>query len=125
MGDETIHVELAVMRVFSGGNARDGRYFYSFTPPIVDVTEPDTQIVYTLSKDTVPEMVLIDLYANDAGITLHSKRVGSDQRSLTVTNRNAVQQLVILSLLVMDGAVRVNCDPQMTNTPTRPKSAPG
>lgn len=120
MSEKVIEVSLAVMFVGSGGNTRDGRYFYSFTPAIVDVTEPDTEIVYTLSEDTPKRFVMADLYANDVGMTLHDKKVAASQRSLSIVNANTQHQLVILSLLVMDGATRINCDPQMTNTPTRP-----
>ena len=117
MAGKPIDVTLTVFYVGSGGNTRDGRYFYSFDPPIVDVTEPDTVVTYTLSKNTGADFFIADLYANDVGMNLRNKHVGETKRSLSITNTNSVHQLVILSLLVMDGDVRVNCDPQMTNTP--------
>lgn len=120
MSEKVIQVSLAVMFVGSGGNTRDGRYFYSFTPAVVDVTEPDTEIVYTLSEETPKRFVIADLYANDVGMTLRGKKVDAQQRSLSVINKNSEHQLVILSLLVLDGDTRINCDPQMTNSPTRP-----
>lgn len=120
MSGKIIEVSLAVMFVGSGGNTRDGRYFYSFTPAIVDVTEPDTEIVYSLTEDTPKRFVLADLYANDVGMTLRDKKVHATQRSLSVVNKNTQHQLVILSLLVLDGTTRINCDPQMTNSPTEP-----
>lgn len=120
MAGKPIDVALTVFFVGSGGNTRDGRYFYSFDPPIVDVTEPDTDVTYTLSKDTPADFWIADLYANDVGMNLRNKRVGESKRSLTITNTNSVHQLVILSLLVMHNDTRVNCDPQITNTPDRP-----
>lgn len=117
MAGKPINVTLSVFFVGSGGNTRDGRYFYSFDPPIVDITEPDTDITYTLSKDTPEDFSIADLYANDVGMNLRNKRIASGQRSLTITNSNSVHQLVVLSILVMHKDVRVNCDPQMTNTP--------
>lgn len=120
MPAKPIYVSLAVMFAASGGNTRDGLYFYSFTPAVIDVTEPDTEIVFTLSKNTAPHIQIADLYASDNSDNLRNVTKSTDGRSLSVTNTNKVHQLVFLSLLVMDGDVRVNCDPQMTNTPTGP-----
>lgn len=117
MAGNHIEVNLTVFFVGSGGNTRDGRYFYSFDPPIVNVTEPDTEISYTLSKNTGEDFVIADLYANDAAKNLRDKRIAGSKRSITITNSNSVHQLVVLSILVMHGEVRVNCDPQITNTP--------
>ncbi len=118
MSSKPINVSLAVIRSESGGNTRDGRYFYSFTPAIINVTEPDTEIVFTLSAETAATYTMADIYVNDISATFSSKKVGSDQRSLSIVNSNKVQQLIFVSLLVMHGDIRVNCDPQMTNTPT-------
>jgi hypothetical protein len=118
MSARPINVSLAVMFVGSGGNTRDGRYFFSFTPATINVTEPDTEVVFSLSADTAARFQITDLYASDNGSNLSGLTRSADRRSLSIVNSNKVQQLVFVSLLVMDGDVRVNCDPQMTNTPT-------
>ncbi len=117
MSEKPIPVSLAVMFVASGGNTRDGRYFYSFTPATINVTEPDTEVVFTLSDDTSARFQIADLYASDNGGNLSGLKKSSDRRSLSIVNSNKAQQLVFVSVLVMDGDVRINCDPQMTNTP--------
>jgi hypothetical protein len=114
----SINVSLAVMFVTSGGNTCDGRYFYSFTPATINVTAPDTVVVFTLSPDTAARFQIVDLYASDNGGNLSGLKKSSDRRTLSIVNSNKMQQLVFISLLVMDGDMRINCDPQMTNTPT-------
>jgi hypothetical protein len=120
MSAKPINVSLAVMFVGSGGNTRDCHYFYSFTPATINVTEPDTEVIFTLSTDTAARFQITDLYASDNSGNLSGIKRSTDRRSLSVVNSNKVQQLVFVSLLVMDGDIRVNCDPQMTNTPTGP-----
>jgi hypothetical protein len=118
MSAKPINVSLAVMFVASGGNTRDSLYFYSFTPATINVTEPDTEVIFTLSPDTAARFQIADLYASDNSGNLSGIKRSTDRRSLSVVNSNKVQQLVFVSLLVMDGDIRINCDPQMTNTPT-------
>jgi hypothetical protein len=117
MSSKPIQVSLAVIRSESGGNTRDGRYFYSFTPAIINVTEPDTEVIFTLTEETAAAYAIADIYVNDISSTFSGKKVGAEKRSLSIVNSNKVQQLVFVSLLVMHGDIRVNCDPQMTNSP--------
>jgi hypothetical protein len=117
MSSKPIHVSLAVLRVGSGGNTRDGQYFYSFTPAIIDVTEPDTEVIFSLSNDVPVHYQLVDIFVNGLPGSVRDKHVSGNKRSLSIISENKVQQLVFVSLLVMDGETRVNCDPQMTNTP--------
>lgn len=120
MSAKVINVSLAVMRVNSGGNTRDGAYFYSFTPAIINVTEPDTEVVFTLSDDVPARYSIADLYASENGLNLQGQKISDSKRSISVINTNKQHQLIFLSILVMDGTIRVNCDPQMTNSPIDP-----
>ncbi len=120
MSAKTISVSLAVMRVNSGGNTRDGVYFYSFTPALINVTEPDTEVVFTFSEDVPARYTFADLFASDNGLNVKDKRISDSKRSISILNTNKMHQLIFLSILVMDGTIRVNCDPQMTNSPINP-----
>ncbi len=118
MANPVINVSLAVFPVGSGGNTRDGRYFYSFTPAIIEVSKADTEVLFTLSPETSASCSIADIYYTiGADTDLYGKTKASDGRSIRITNSNKHHQLIFLSVLVLDGTTRVNCDPQMTNTP--------
>jgi hypothetical protein len=120
MSAKQINVSLAVLRVNTGGNTRDGAYFYSFTPAIINVTEPDTEVIFTLSDDVPARYTVADIYASENGLNIMNRKISDTKRSISVINSNKMHQLIFLSVLVMDGAIRVNCDPQMTNSPINP-----
>lgn len=117
MSAKMINVSLAVMRVNSGGNTKDGAYFYSFTPAIIHVSEPETEIVFTLSEDVPARYSIADIFLSDNSDNVGEKKIAPSKRAISVVNNNKTQQLIFMSILVLDGTIRVNCDPQMTNSP--------
>ncbi|MCB1636934.1 MAG: hypothetical protein KDI51_20260 [Xanthomonadales bacterium] len=120
MTPTTVTVELSVARVGSGGNTAQGQYFYSFNPANILIYEPDTQVILELSKDTADNFEIWRLVTSDNSNQLSDMVRSSGNRQLSFSNANSVEQLILVSVLVIDKANDgriVNCDPQMINVP--------
>lgn len=114
----TVSVELTVAFVGSGGNARNGKYSYSYTPDFVAVTNPDTILQYSLSAQTDSRFVIDSYAVNDPTGQLSEFEL----KNGVLTMKNAVtqqNQLILLSVLVKDTIDNdiIDCDPEVTNVP--------
>lgn len=117
---EIIPVDLHVAHVGAFGNIADGKYFYSCSPKIVNISQKNTLINFMLNEDSDERFEVVDIFFTD----LHSQvtiepATGPKGRSITVRHKNEVQALTFFSILVRDNklGVDVNCDPQATNVP--------
>ncbi|MCB1606332.1 MAG: hypothetical protein KDI71_05085 [Xanthomonadales bacterium] len=121
MTQTTATVSLSVARVGSGGNTNQGEYFYSFNPANLLVFEADTKVVYELSSESADSFEIWRVVTSDNSDQIKGVDRAASRRSISFTNANTVEQLISVSVLVIDkandGAI-VNCDPQMTNVPT-------
>jgi hypothetical protein len=112
-------IELTVCRVGHGGNTGEGQYFYSFTSQNILVDTPDTIIEFVLGKDTSDgiEIWKVVTSSPDQFRDVVRDRTG---QSLSMVNANTMEELISVSVLVIDNAADgriVNCDPQMINVP--------
>ncbi|MBL0165254.1 MAG: hypothetical protein IPP82_16795 [Xanthomonadales bacterium] len=112
-------VELSVAAVDSGGNTGRGRYFYSFTPDIILVTQSPTKLVFKFSSETESHFSMQDFVTSDSKYQLSEVVKSTDGRSFTMLNQNTQKTLISISVLVKDTKmdVLINCDPQMPNIP--------
>lgn len=121
MTQTTATIELTVAKVGSGGNTHQGQYFYSFNPANLLVLEPDTKVVFELSPETAESIEIWRVVSSDNSDQLKGFERSANKRALSFNNANTVEQLILLSVLVIDqanDAAIINCDPQMTNVPT-------
>ncbi len=115
---DPIQVELTVAYVASGGNARNGKYSYSYTPDFVPVVDDETVLQYTLSDETDKRFVIRSYAICDPTNQLYDIELGDGK--LIMKNRYTEQnQLISLSILVHDTTLNdiIDCDPEVTNLP--------
>lgn len=116
---KTMEILLSIARVESGGNTGGGKYFYSFDPDLILVSEPDTEVLLKLSNETEKGFAIEDLITTDSRDQLEDPKIRSDGRALTIKNINQRKELILASVLVKDltNDRLINCDPQMVNRP--------
>jgi hypothetical protein len=112
-------ITLTVAYVASGGNIRKGRYFYSFDPDVIVVTDSQTNITFALDNESGQEFVIRDLVSSDSKEQLSQPKSSGDFRSISVVDENTQRQLIYLSILVYDTKRQelIACDPQVINSP--------
>lgn len=118
MSESTVSVKLTVAYVGSGGNARNGRYAFSYTPDFVAVSSPDTILQYSLSSETDKRFSVESYAVNDPTGQLQDFQLNDGV--LTVKNLYSKEnQLILLSILVRDSIENdiIDCDPEVTNVP--------
>lgn len=115
----TIEVQLSVARVISGGNAKAGLYFFSFTPNHIEVNEKNTTINVTLSADTPADMAIVSVLSGDALKQLETPILAPGGRSFSVVNRNTEPYMFSLGARIYDKLrdTYLICDPQIINVP--------
>ncbi|UXI67858.1 hypothetical protein [Tahibacter amnicola] len=115
----TIPILLSIARIHEGGNAGNGRYFFTFDPHPVQTGDTAAILDFQLSKETPKDLVIESLISSDALQQLGEPLIDADRRRVQVENRNTAPYLMQLALVVRDnltGEVIV-CDPQVVNTP--------
>jgi hypothetical protein len=112
-------IELTVSYVEFGGNAANGRYFYSYQPDVIQVSQKDEKMTFSLSQATEDRFQIISLLTTDANHQFEPAVLRSDQRAIQVVNKNTHSQLTLVSVLVKDlkTGEHVSCDPQVLNVP--------
>lgn len=115
-----MQIELTVAYVQFGGNTGGGKYFYSYSPDIIKVTDPDVTLEFVLSKATDPRFEVVGLVSTDANNQFKPPVVRSSKRAVGVLDSNSHSQLTMVSVLVADTefeGVHISCDPQVLNVP--------
>ena len=112
-------IELSVAHVEFGGNAANGRYFYSYQPDVIQVSQAEEKMTFSLSKATAERFRIISLLTTDANHQFEPAVLRNDQRAIQVVNKNTHNQLTLISVLVQDKITgeHVSCDPQVLNVP--------
>lgn len=112
------HVKLTVAYVRSGGNARSGKYAFSYTPDFVVVDEKNTVLSYSLSDETDDRFSIYSYAVCDPTKQIENIKLEGGVLSMTnsCTENN---QLIMLSVLVKDSTNGdiIDCDPEVTNLP--------
>ncbi len=112
-------IELTVVRVYSGGNAGRGHYFYSFSPNIV-MSQVPTTLAYVLSRET-PQGLTIHWAVTSASPGQFDAPVYSrDKRTVRIHNHVLRPELINVAVVVVDETKPgefVKCDPQVINIP--------
>ncbi len=85
----SIPIVLNIAYVGEKGNTEKGEYFYSCVPSIINVTEPDTQIEISLSKESRIRFELQSVFSTDAfdQITVPIEVNGNDLISINHKNK--------------------------------------
>lgn len=114
-----MHIYLTVSYVEFGGNAANGRYFYSYQPDVIQVSQKDEKMTFSLSKATDERFKILNLVTTDANQQFGPAIPTEGQRSIQVVNKNTHNQLTLISVLVQDKITgeHVSCDPQVLNVP--------
>ncbi|ALN81754.1 hypothetical protein [Lysobacter antibioticus] len=116
-----LEIELTVAHVVFGGNAAQGRYFYSFSPDVVTVGKDQSpvKITYRLEKEVSKHFKIDGVLNSDSKDQIYDTKIAADGRNASMMNRNDTQTLIFFSVLVRDEkrGVLVACDPQVGNDP--------
>lgn len=111
--------DLTVVRVGSGGNTDDGKYFYSFSPTIV-LLRKEGPIKFEL-KNTSPGIRIAHVVASAGSEQIGKICVPDDGQWATVEDRMSGPALINLAVLVTDDesdeVKYIVCDPQVINVP--------
>ncbi len=112
-------IELRVDYVKTGGNTRNGEYFYSFDPDLVLVRKPRTPLVFVMGAEVPPSFRIVDLVTSDSRFQIGSPVLAENGRSVRVMNENTQRELMHVALLVQDEVrdTLIVCDPQVINSP--------
>jgi lipopolysaccharide assembly outer membrane protein LptD (OstA) len=118
-------VNLSVARVASGGNAGHGQYFYSFDTNVIIINDPNTPLVFQLSKESASTFTILRLISSDFGNQLTIPVGSTDGRTLQSICLCKSDELIQVALLVCDRSDKENprefvCDPQVLCVPRRP-----
>jgi hypothetical protein len=114
----TLTIGLNIARVDSGGNAGQGKYFFSFDiDPIVITTA--TMMTFQLGEDTPSSIYVTGVATSDALSQLETQPIEPGSRYVNVYNKGSVEYLMQVAILVYDSKFNTNfvCDPQVVNTP--------
>ncbi len=116
--NDSVAVTLTVTYVGSGGNARNGRYSYSYTPDFVQVNDKDTAITYTLDSKSATRFSIVSYALCDPTSQMYDVNITDGVLSM-MDHCSQENQVIILSVLVIDNetGVIIDCDPQVTNVP--------
>ncbi|MFC6840564.1 hypothetical protein ACFQGW_12880 [Xanthomonas theicola] len=112
-------VELTVVRVLSGGNAGNGRYFYNFSPDIL-LCESKGTLEYTLSSDSSDGLSIRTLVHSASEKQFEAPVYAPDRRSVTIANMVTRSELINVAVIIVDieePRLFVKCDPQVLNIP--------
>jgi hypothetical protein len=114
-----MQIQLTVAYVEFGGNTGAGKYFYSYSPDIIKVTQKDETLDFVLSKATDSRFNIDTLVSTDANNQLQNLQLASNKKSIAVVNTNTHAQLTLVSILVKDtiNDLHISCDPQVLNVP--------
>ncbi len=116
--NESINIALNVAFVNQGGNANDGKYFYSYTPDFALVSASDTRITYNLNGPGDKRFVIHSFAICDPNNEMSDFQLTDSSFSMTDAYKN-INELIALTILVEDTLTGdiINCDPQVTNVP--------
>jgi hypothetical protein len=112
-------IELTVAYVAFGGNTGAGKYFYSYAPDVIKVTQANQALNFELSDATDDRFQVITLVSTDANKQFSLPALRNDGRAVEVMNQNSHPQLTQVSVLVLDQktGAHISCDPQVLNVP--------
>ncbi len=116
--NDPVAVTLTVSYVGHGGNARNGRYFYNYTPDFVQVDDKDTAITYALDSKSATRFSIYSYALCDPTNQMYDVNLEGGVLSM-MDHCSEENQVIILSILVKDNetGVIIDCDPQVTNVP--------
>lgn len=114
-----MQIQLTVAYVEFGGNTGGGKYFYSYSPDIIKVTQPNETLDFVLSKATDSRFNIDTLVSTDANNQLQDMKLASNKKAISVVNKNTHAQLTLVAVLVNDtsSGLHISCDPQVLNVP--------
>lgn len=113
-------VELNVIRVTSGGNAGDGRYFYSFDPARSVTFRKPGELKYVLSDDTPPGIRIAEVVTTYTEGQFSPAEIGKDGRVAIIQNEGSKLIKISIDVIVSDEKApgqEIICDPQVLNIP--------
>lgn len=112
----TIYLNIA--RVDSGGNAGQGKYFYSYSVDPIIVTTA-TMMVFELGTDTPLSITVTGVSTSDAIGQLETQPIEPGSRSISIYNKGSAPYLMQLAIVAYDSKFSTSfvCDPQVINTP--------
>ena len=111
-------ITLNIARVDSGGNAGQGKYFYSYsTDPIIVTTA--TMMEFSLGSDTPTSISMTGVSTSDAIGQLEVQPIEPGSRTIYIYNKGSTAYLMQLAIVAYDEKFGVSfvCDPQVINTP--------
>lgn len=114
----TMTIYLNIARVDSGGNAGQGKYFYSYSVDPIIVTEA-TMMQFVLGDDTPVSINIIGVSTSDAIGQLEPQPIEPGSRSINIYNKGSAPYLMQLAIVAYDSKFSTSfvCDPQIINTP--------
>lgn len=114
-----MQIQLTVAYVEFGGNTGGGKYFYSYSPDIITVTDSNVDMDFVLSKATDPRFEIDTLISTDANSQFQNPTVKSNKRGVDVMNVNSHAQVTFVAVMVRDTQTGdlIPCDPQVLNVP--------
>lgn len=120
-------ITLTVAHVREGGNAGGGAYFFDFSPHPVVLDKQHSWILFDVSADTPPELVIAQLVTSDALGQFGVAIIEPDGRRVAVQVKNTVAYLVQVALLLYNKKTgeTVVCDPQVICRPPPIPPGPG
>lgn len=111
--------DLTVLRVGSGGNTDDGKYFYSFSPNIVMARKPG-HIKFVLTPKSSSGIRIFTVVDN-AGGQLGPAEILDDGKLAKVFDAMEQPALINVAVVVTDDEADevkyIVCDPQVINVP--------
>ena len=114
----TTSITLNIARVDSGGNAGQGKYFYSYSiDPIIITTA--TMMEFVLGEDTPVSIKITGVSTSDAIGQLEPQPIEPGSRSINIYNKGSAPYLMQLAIVAYDSKFGTSfvCDPQIINTP--------
>ena len=114
----TMTIYLNIARVDSGGNAGQGKYFYSYSTDPIIVTEA-TMMEFVLGDDTPTSIKITGVSTSDAIGQLEPQPIEPGSRSINIYNKGSAPYLMQLAIVAYDSKFSTSfvCDPQIINTP--------
>lgn len=114
-----MQIQLTVAYVEFGGNTGGGKYFYSYSPDIITVTDANVDMDFILSKATDSRFEIDTLISTDANSQLQNPTVKANKRGVDVLNVNTRAQVTFVAVMVRDTQTNdlIPCDPQVLNIP--------
>jgi hypothetical protein len=114
--------ELTVVRVPSGGNTGDGKYFYGFSPEIV-LAQKAGYLHIVLSGDCSPGIRIFAVVDNAGSGQMEPAEILKEGLAARIYNNMITPALISVAVVVTDDTSNepaskyIVCDPQVINVP--------